>query len=133
MPAFPGRRGPGPTGKRLATDKPDSGWPRLLGLGLALLCILWPLYSAPQKVNEPIKVLQEQGNLNPDKVQLGEQLFRDVRLSANNTISCSSCHVLELNGADPRVPSVGIQGRMGGIKAPTVYNSSLNLAQFWDG
>ncbi|KDE41306.1 MAG: cytochrome-c peroxidase [Nitrincola lacisaponensis] len=66
-------------------------------------------------------------------VRLGDQLFHDTRLSADNTISCASCHDLSLNGADRRPFSVGVGGALGHIRAPSVYNSVLNHAQFWDG
>ncbi|MCG7947638.1 MAG: c-type cytochrome, partial [Candidatus Thiodiazotropha taylori] len=43
------------------------------------------------------------------------------------------CHMLSTGGTDRKPRSTGVGGVMGGIKAPTVYNSSFNLAQFWDG
>lgn len=66
-------------------------------------------------------------------VRLGDQLFHDTRLSADNTISCASCHDLSHNGADRRPFSVGVGGAVGHIRAPSVYNSVLNHMQFWDG
>jgi len=67
------------------------------------------------------------------RVALGQQLFHDVRLSANDTVSCASCHALAAGGVDHQVRSVGILGGIGSVNAPTVYNSGFNLAQFWDG
>lgn len=71
--------------------------------------------------------------LDADTVALGRKLFHDARLSADNTISCASCHPLGRGGADGRVHSIGIKGAEGNINAPTVLNSGLNFAQFWDG
>lgn len=71
--------------------------------------------------------------LATDKVALGERLFHDVRLSADDTISCASCHNLSAGGADNRYRSIGIKGGIGAVNAPTVFNSSFNVAQFWDG
>lgn len=68
-----------------------------------------------------------------DKIALGRKLFNDRRLSVNDTIACSSCHVLEKGGADNLVHSVGINGAEGNINAPTVFNSGFNFVQFWDG
>jgi len=68
-----------------------------------------------------------------DKVALGRKLFNDNRLSVNDTIACSSCHVLEKGGADNLVHSIGINGAEGNINAPTVFNSGFNFVQFWDG
>jgi cytochrome c peroxidase len=66
-------------------------------------------------------------------VTLGDRLFHDPRLSQDNTISCANCHVLSTGGTDHRARSVGAGGAIGGIKAPTVYNSHHNFVQFWDG
>lgn len=83
--------------------------------------------------NEPIEPLPPVGALDEKKVALGEKLFNDVRLSRNNSISCSSCHLVSAGGADGRVRSVGIDGRDGSINAPTVFNAGFNFRQFWDG
>lgn len=67
------------------------------------------------------------------KVELGNKLFHDKRLSADNTISCSTCHDLEKGGTDQAQFSTGIDNQVGGINSPTVFNSSYNFVQFWDG
>ncbi|MBU1366069.1 MAG: cytochrome-c peroxidase [Gammaproteobacteria bacterium] len=71
--------------------------------------------------------------LPADKVELGRLLFFDRRLSRDDTIACASCHQLDSGGSDRLLVSVGIDGRKGSINAPTVFNSSLNFVQFWDG
>lgn len=70
---------------------------------------------------------------DPNKVVLGEALFHDVRLSGDDTVSCASCHSLKTGGVDNRYRSVGVAGGIGGVNAPTVFNSGLNMVQFWDG
>ena len=65
--------------------------------------------------------------------RLGRKLFHDKRLSSDGSVACSTCHDLERGGDDGRRTSIGVQGREGGVNAPTVYNASLNFAQFWDG
>lgn len=83
---------------------------------------------------EPIQPIpQPLQPLLPAKVQLGEQLFHDTRLSGNNQISCASCHELARGGHDGLPVSTGVGGAQGAANAPTVFNSSLNFAQFWDG
>lgn len=67
------------------------------------------------------------------KSELGKRLFHETRLSADSTLSCASCHDLNSNGADSRRVSVGIQGRVGTMNAPTVFNARYNFAQFWNG
>ena len=38
-----------------------------------------------------------------------------------------------MGGTDRQSRSTGVGGAVGGIKAPTVYNSGFNFVQFWDG
>lgn len=68
-----------------------------------------------------------------EKAQLGERLFFDPRLSRDNSIACGTCHDLLKGGTDQKKISVGIDGQMGAINAPSVFNASLNFVQFWDG
>lgn len=73
-------------------------------------------------------------NLNyAAKIKLGEQLFFDGRLSKNNAISCGFCHTPGFGFADPKQTSLGVDGKLGGRQAPTVYNTAFNPVQFWDG
>lgn len=65
--------------------------------------------------------------------ELGRRLFEDPRLSADNTVSCSRCHPLDRAGVDGLKFSVGFGGAVGTVNTPTVFNSSLNFAQFWNG
>lgn len=71
--------------------------------------------------------------LPADKVALGLALFKDVRLSRDNSMSCASCHDLAGAGHDGRSVSLGVNGAEGSVNAPTVFNASLSIAQFWDG
>lgn len=67
------------------------------------------------------------------KVELGQMLYHDPRLSSTGTVSCSSCHNTMLGGEDNRPNSMGVNGQTGGRSAPTVWNSAFNKVQFWDG
>ncbi|TWU07764.1 cytochrome-c peroxidase [Stieleria varia] len=87
----------------------------------------------PMLRREPITPLVGKHDLPRSKVMLGKLLFNDVRLSGNNTLSCASCHNVSEGGDDGRPGSLGIDGQIGGLNAPTVLNSSLSIAQFWDG
>lgn len=104
---------------------------------LLFLMIILILHSlgvwADDRKNEPILPLSVTAALNSRLIALGDQLFHDKRLSQDNSISCASCHVLSSGGTDKLARSVGVGGAVGPIKAPTVYNSSYNLSQFWDG
>jgi cytochrome c peroxidase len=88
---------------------------------------------APEFANEPVQPLPQSLPTDARKVALGMQLFHDPRLSADNTISCASCHGLSTGGVDHKKVSSGVGGQLGGINAPTVFNAALNHWQFWDG
>jgi cytochrome c peroxidase len=102
-----------------------------------LLIVLLLLFAAELNGadirNEAIKPLPLKLDLNLKLVTLGDRLFHDTQLSQDNSISCASCHQLSLGGTDHQARSTGVGGVLGGIKAPTVYNSGFNFVQFWDG
>jgi cytochrome c peroxidase len=66
-------------------------------------------------------------------IALGRKLFYDNRLSANNSISCASCHNPQLNFTDGRPHSTGVSGKTGQRNAPTIVNAAFGRLQFWDG
>ncbi len=67
------------------------------------------------------------------KIELGRQLFFDPRLSADNTISCSSCHGPREDWARHTRFGIGIRDQKGTRNTPVLYNRILSGAQFWDG
>lgn len=69
----------------------------------------------------------------PEQVKLGDKLFDDVRLSADNTVACKTCHDPKRGFVDHEVTSVGIGKKHGQRNAPTVLNAMFNATQFWDG
>lgn len=96
----------------------------------AALLAAGPLQAAN---NEPISPIKPAKVKNPAVVELGKKLFFDPRLSRSGFISCNSCHNLGMGGSDNLKTSIGHNWQKGPINSPTVLNSSLNLAQFWDG
>lgn len=81
----------------------------------------------------PSEVPNPNNEITPEKVALGKALFFDTRLSKSNTISCNSCHNIATYGVDNNPRSMGHGWKLGGRNAPTVLNSALQIAQFWDG
>ena len=71
--------------------------------------------------------------LRPARVALGRKLFFEPRLSADSTVACATCHDPARAFTDGRPVSVGIHGRVGQRKAPTILNALYNKYQFWDG
>ncbi len=82
---------------------------------------------------EPIDPILPVKNINLAQVELGKKLFFDPRLSKSGFISCNSCHNLGMGGTDNLKTSIGHKWHQGPINSPTVLNSSMNIAQFWDG
>ena len=82
---------------------------------------------------EPIRPIDLSLPVDKAKAELGFLLFHDTRLSVDNTVSCASCHGLNTAGVDNKQYSEGVEGQLGGVNAPTVYNAVYNFVQFWDG
>ncbi len=67
------------------------------------------------------------------KIQLGKILFFDTRLSTDNTISCSSCHLPEKSWTDALPRSLGHAQRVNRRNSPTLLNVWHYHRLFWDG
>ena len=65
---------------------------------------------------------------------LGRVLFYDTRFSANDTVSCGSCHVQKHGFADPRPASRGFHGGMTDRHAMNLVNLRYHPRGrfFWD-
>ncbi len=97
-----------------------------------LATLVIPLASQ-QRPREPIEPITPAKVANPMLVELGKKLYFDPRLSKSGFISCNSCHNLSMGGSDNLKSSIGHNWQKGPINSPTVLNSSMNVAQFWDG
>ncbi len=72
--------------------------------------------------------------LTEQKVLLGRMLFYDTRLSADNSISCATCHSQANAFSDTARFSTGILGLKGARQAMAVFNMAYNTRGFfWDG
>lgn len=89
--------------------------------------------ASAEFANEPVRPIADSIPVDMRKVILGDMLYHDTRLSADNTVSCASCHGLNTGGVDNKQYSEGVGGQFGGVNAPTVYNAAYNFVQFWDG
>lgn len=105
---------------------------RPLLLPLIILAGL-PCQLNASPLNEPIKPIARFQTEDPARAELGRQLFHDVRLSGNGTVSCASCHDIANGGADRRDHSLGLDGKPTAVNTPTVLNAALNFKQFWNG
>ena len=66
-------------------------------------------------------------------VQLGEKLFKDSILSANNTQACINCHRPAFAFSDPSQFSTGIDNIQGTRNASALINLGWNTSFNWDG
>jgi cytochrome c peroxidase len=80
----------------------------------------------------------------PTRVRLGRWLFYDTRLSADNSLSCASCHRPEFAFSQKTPVSTGINGVNGTRKSPSLVNLAARTVLpdrpddteqtfFWDG
>lgn len=106
---------------------------RRLASFAALAAALFGMGAALAQSQEPIQPIVPPQQVNLGMVELGKKLYFDPRLSKSGFISCNSCHNLSMGGTDNIKTSIGDKWQQGPINAPTVLNSSLNVAQFWDG
>lgn len=87
---------------------------------------LW-IGSLPALPSDPSNVYAD----NSQAALLGQKLFFDTRFSANNEVSCASCHKPELMFTDglPLSLGVGTTDR----KSMTIIGTAYSPWQFWDG
>ncbi len=69
-----------------------------------------------------------------DGIQLGRRLFYDPILSADSSMSCSSCHLPQGSFTDNKAVSVGIDNIAGRRSSMSLLNIAYaNNGLFWDG
>lgn len=68
-----------------------------------------------------------------EKASLGRQLFFDKRLSANDSVSCASCHRPDRAFTDGAPRSKGLDGKFTLFNSPSLLNRGKGKRFFWDG
>lgn len=87
--------------------------------------------SAPP--TEPIAPIPLSVSLDPGRLALGERLFKDKRLAADDSRSCDSCHPLDKGTMDGLPRSLARDGQARLRNTPTLFNVGFNAAFNWDG
>ena len=82
---------------------------------------------------DPNMPVPKDNPLTPAKIALGKRLFNDNRLSADETMSCASCHDPQHDFSDQRMAALGIYGRRGPRRVPRLINRAYGSSFFWDG
>ena len=81
-----------------------------------------------------IKLVTPVDNPSSDaKISLGKKLFDDKRLSADNTVSCETCHDPNAGFTARTETGRGIRDQAGKRNTPTILNAMFHRTQFWDG
>jgi len=89
--------------------------------------------SAAEPTGLPAILHPKDNPSTPEKVALGKQLYFDGRLSADNKVSCATCHDPSKGFSNGDQFATGVEGKKGGRNSPTVINSAFQKFQFWDG
>lgn len=75
----------------------------------------------------------ESNPITREMAALGKRLFFDTALSRDRTVSCATCHQPEYAYADPHPRAIGLGGRKGPRRTPTIINRGYGKSFFWDG
>ena len=81
----------------------------------------------------PEMIIPENNLLTVEGVQLGEKLFNDPILSADNSLSCSGCHIKANSFSENNQYSTGIDNIEGFRNASALINLGWNTSFNWDG
>lgn len=100
--------------------------------GVASLVVFVPSAQAEEGLL-PTMPIPADNPQSDAKVKLGRQLYFDGRLSANDKISCATCHSPKTGWAGHDATDTGIEGRVGNRNSGTIVNSGHMKYQFWDG
>ena len=90
-------------------------------------------FQKPSNFPEPVYHFST-NTVTKDGFELGRKLFYETMLSANNTISCGSCHIQTAAFTHHgHTVSHGIFDRQGTRNAPPIMNLAWNTSFMWDG
>jgi cytochrome c peroxidase len=67
------------------------------------------------------------------RIDLGQRLFFENRVSMDGNVSCAHCHQPDLQAADGLPKAIGVFGKENPRNAPTIFNASLQFKQHWRG
>ncbi|GAB3573436.1 cytochrome c peroxidase [Hymenobacter daeguensis] len=90
------------------------------------------VFTTPSNFPPP-RSISPDNPLTVEGVELGHRLFYETALSANNTISCASCHKQEKAFTDGLALSPGVNGSLGTRSAMSLANLAWEFNLIWDG
>ncbi len=105
-----------------------------------LLCMLLfcGLLPAAERIAAPLGLdaflpVPEENPYTEAKAARGRELFFEKELSRDRSVSCATCHDPKLAFTDTRPLAVGVFGRVGNRRVPTLINRAYGKSFFWDG
>lgn len=119
-----------------------SGW--VVTILSATFCVFASLISVTHKTPAPYElkypanfgsrfVIPADNPTTQEGVYLGRMLFYEKKLSANNKLSCESCHEQRLAFTDGRPVSLGVDGSFTSRSSMSLANLLWVRNLFWDG
>lgn len=107
-------------------------------MALAFISAGWPYKNEPYPLEYPASFgnrtnIPASNPLTKEGVYLGRMLFYEKKLSANNRVSCGSCHIQRLAFTDGKAFSTGIDGVPTDRNAMSLANLLWVRNFFWDG
>ena len=81
----------------------------------------------------PNMIIPQNNPMTVEGINLGEKLFNDPILSADNSLACINCHNKSSSFSDPNQYSTGIDNIQGTRNASALVNIGWNSSVKWDG
>ena len=67
------------------------------------------------------------------KAKLGDMIFDEKRISADNSVACNTCHSPRNGFTTHTATSRGVGDQLGKRNAPSILNAMFYKSMFWDG
>jgi cytochrome c peroxidase len=67
------------------------------------------------------------------KAKLGDMIFDEKRVSADNSVACNTCHSPRNGFTTHTETSRGVGDQLGKRNAPSILNAMFHKSMFWDG
>jgi len=91
-------------------------------------------FTITQPDGFPSMLIPADNPMTVEGIELGQHLFFDPILSADSSMSCSSCHLPSLSFTDGAATSAGIDGIFGTRSSMSLLNIGyVEKGLFWDG
>lgn len=90
-----------------------------------------PTAEAPRTLQA--QVASASTGTDPAMIELGIRLFFEAKLSANDQMSCATCHHPRKGFSNAESKAKGVNGQRGIRNTPTLYGAAQQAHQFWDG